>query len=129
MYTLGVAVYVPVDGKELVVRVLPAENRSGERLDEDIKLAVEEARVADTAPETDDIDIMSDNNRPVLSRVIEFLLISSCNAYRTTLPWFTVEGGELENESVNLTQFLGRSTCKMESCPSRSMPEPKDGSQ
>lgn len=59
MYTLGVAVSVLVDGREVIVLVLPAEKRSGARLDDDEReLVLEEARVADVKSVVGDVDIV-----------------------------------------------------------------------
>lgn len=59
MYTLGVAVSVLVDDREVIVLVLPAEKRSGARLDDDEReLVLEEARVADVKSVVGDVDIV-----------------------------------------------------------------------
>lgn len=59
MYTLGVAVSVLVDDREVIVLVLPAEKRSGARLDDDEReLVLEEAKVADVKSVVGDVDIV-----------------------------------------------------------------------
>ena len=59
MYTLGVAVSVLADDREVIVLVLPAEKRSGVRLDDDEReLVLIEARVADVKSVVGDVDIV-----------------------------------------------------------------------
>jgi hypothetical protein len=59
MYTLGVAVSVLADDREVIVLVLPAEKRSGARLDDDEReLVLEEARVADVKSVAGDVAIV-----------------------------------------------------------------------